>query len=285
MFQYAVILVVILVAIAALYFLYKKFTTIPTEHPQSYEDTATRLEQASQQDEDVPQVQEPDLMVPILPQYNRVLEGTISEADKERLLNMKRAADAVYLYYEWVANDFRRVDDTKEHSAQIEALLQDVMACLGLSQFQKSLAGYFVVCVLSEIKEEFMAGGPNNTMFPINIEGLQETIFNVEDIIDGVHGKPNYYPFYLAGIFVPEDYDSDDLDMMTKAAIIRGAIVYSDDILTTTDSLMDIVEAYTGKPYSEATEDQHFEAFMYAIKQLYTVNHEYNISSLIEKTE
>ena len=48
---------------------------------------------------------------------------------------------------------------------------------------------------------------------------------------------------------------------------------------------MDIVEAYTGKPYSEATEDQHFEAFMYAIKQLYTVNHEYNISSLIEKTE
>lgn len=39
-----------------------------------------------------------------------------------------------------------------------------------------------------------MAGGPNNTMFPINIEGLQETIFNVEDIIDGVHDKPNYYP-------------------------------------------------------------------------------------------
>jgi hypothetical protein len=62
MFQYAVILVVILVAIVALYFLYKKFTTIPAEHPQSYEDTATRLEQASQQDEDVPQVQEPDLM-------------------------------------------------------------------------------------------------------------------------------------------------------------------------------------------------------------------------------
>lgn len=104
------------------------------------------------------------------------------------------------------------------------------VACLGLSQFQEP--SWLLRCLRSvRNQEEFMAGGPNNTMFPINIKGLQELHQRGRHHDGSVHDKPNYYPFYLAGIFgFPEDYDSDDLDMMTKAAIIRGAVVYSDDI-------------------------------------------------------
>lgn len=221
-------------------------------------------------------------LIPILHQYNDVLKGNVTEGDKARLIRLKRAADAVYKYFDWVATDFRRVDDTTKHSARIEELLQDVMASLHLSQFQKSLAGYFAVCVLTEIKEEFMAGGPNNTMFPINIEALQEVAFNIEDVIDAVHQMPGYMTFYTAGIFVPENYDINDLDAMTKASIARGAVVYADDTLTTTDSLYDIVEQVTGKPYDEVDEEDHFDAFVQALKAMYEVNDGNRISANME---
>lgn len=223
-------------------------------------------------------------MIPVLPQYNAVIRYKTTASDNARLIRLKKGADAVYGYYDWVASDFRRVDDTKLHTNRIEELLQNVMACLHLSQFQKSLAGYFIVCVLSEIKEEFMASGPSNTMFPINLEALSEVIYNPEDVIDAVHQKPDHEAFYLAGIFIPENYDVADLDVMTRAAISRGAVVYSDDVLTTTNNLMDLVEAKYNKPYSEVDEAEHFEAFMDAIVDIYQVNEEYKIAAVHDYT-
>lgn len=228
--------------------------------------------------------QDTPITVPVLHPYNDVLRGKISQEDAARLVRLKKAADSVYKYFEWVASDFRRIDDSAKHSARIEELLQDVMASLMLSQFQKSLAGYFVVCVLSEIKEEFMAGGPSNTMFPVNVEALQEVAFSSEEVIDAVHQMPIHMAFYIAGIFIPENYEINDLEAMTKASIMRGAVVYSDDTLTTTDDLVSLVEAHTGKPFEEADEEDHFPAFVAALKALYEPNDGMGISSLIEES-
>lgn len=211
-------------------------------------------------------------MVPILPQYNAVLKGELSPADQRRLLRLKRAADSVYSYYDWVATDFRRVENSVQHTARIEDLLQEVMGCLELSQFEKSLAGYFTICVLMEIKEEFMAGGPAGTNFPINVAQLQEVAYNSEDIIDAAHRLDDAQLMYIAGIFIPTGYELDDTMAVGKATILRGAPVYSDDVLTVTDSLFDLVESYTNEPYSSADEDTHFPAFVKALSALYTLN-------------
>lgn len=278
-----IVIIVFLVCIAALGGVVL-WMRAQAKHPITPPITDSELSQLrSEMPEDSqPQESEEFGMVPVLPQYQAVLRDKLTETDKARLLRLKRAADAVYNYFDWVASDFRRIDDTKHHTNRIEELLQDVMACLELSQFQKSLAGYFVVCVLTEIKEEFMASGPEGTMFPINIEALQEGIFTPEDVIDAVHQQPDHYTFYLAGIFVPEDYDIADLDAMTKAAISRGAVVYADDVLTTTNNLMDLVEAKYNKAYSDVDQEEHFAAFLEAIKSLYVYTPDTAVSAIPE---
>lgn len=207
--------------------------------------------------------------MPILEQYKAVITGDLTLSDQQRLIRLKRAADAVYGYYDWIATDFRRQEDEKKHNSKIAALVQDVMACLELSQFQKSLASYFTACVLTEIKEEFIASGPTEVMFPINLQVFENDCVNPEEVIDLMHQRPDHEVMYYAGIFIPQGYPLSNIDAMTKVVISNGGIVYSDDVLTMTDNLVDIVEAKFNKPYSETTEEEHFEAFKDAIEVLY----------------
>ena len=190
--------------------------------------------------------------------FNNNYKRQLSNADLIRLARLKRACDTVYEYYNWLSANSAVIDNSKEHTIQIEVLRQDVKTALFLGELQEPLVNFFIACVLFAIYNSHQEGAPQGTPCPIDrskLEVMYDHAAVKELLINANHALLSY----ASGVFLL--INNSPTELSSIELIKNGSLVMADielvDTINLSQSLLD-----SGKDFEELTEDEIGAIFM-----------------------
>ncbi len=158
-----------------------------------------------------------------------------------RLTRLKKAADRVYRYYEWLSADYRNSQDSETHAREMIGLRQDVKTALFMGDNQDPLVNYFIACVLFAIFVSHQDGAVPGTPCPLDRSGL-EGMYDAKKVSE-LLTNANYQTIsYATGSFLMEG-NADPSNLSTMELARKGSLVMADQELTETISLQTLLQA------------------------------------------
>lgn len=158
-----------------------------------------------------------------------------------RLVRLKKAADRVYDYYEWLSSDYRHGNEGEENQKEMVGLRQDVKTALFFDDNQDPLVNYFIACVLFAVYVSHQAGTPSGTPCPVD-RSMLDSMYNAETVSKMLVNADRCLISYATGTFMLEG-DGNIGNLGTIELARKGTIVMADQELTETISLRTLFQA------------------------------------------
>ncbi len=166
-----------------------------------------------------------------------------------RLARLKKAADRVYQYYEWISSDYRNLLNSDAHNLEMTGLRQDVKTALFFGDNQDPLVNYFIACVLFAIFVSYQDGAAPGTPCPLDRSGL-EGMYDAQQVSEML-SDANYQTLsYATGSFLL-DGNADPSNLSTMELARKGSLVMADQELTETISLVTLLQAEAAQDCDE----------------------------------
>lgn len=170
--------------------------------------------------------------------YNNNYKRELSQDDLARIARLKRAADSVYKYYDWLCANPLATVEGEQHAAQIDALRQDVKVALFFGDDQDPLVNYFIACVLYAIYNSHQEGAPQGTPCPVNHSKLT-VMFDPTKVHELLEEADYTLVGYASGNFLLADNPPSEVSSMELSR--AGELVMSDQELVDTLNLSQIL--------------------------------------------
>lgn len=183
-----------------------------------------------------------------------------------RLTRLKKAADRVYQYYEWLSEDHRNSLTGDAGKTEVEGLCDDVRIALFLSTNQEPLVHYFVACVLFALLVSHADAAPSGTPCPIDRSTL-EGMYDAKAVSVLLNEADYQLISYSTGSFLLSD-TADPGNLSTMALARKGSLVMADQELTETISLQTLLLAEPDG--EELDEEQQGHVFLRELHRLET---------------
>lgn len=180
-----------------------------------------------------------------------------------RLARLKKAADRVYRYYEWLSSDYKNTTEGTAHSAELVGLRQDVKTALFLSDEQDALVNYFIACVLFAIFVSYQDGAVPGTPCPLDRSSL-EGMYDAQAVSVQLTDANYQLISYATGSFLLEG-NADPSSLSTMELARKGSLVMADQELTETINLLTLLMA---EPEEDLDEVEQGEVFLRELHRL-----------------
>lgn len=174
----------------------------------------------------------------------------------ERLARLKRAADRVYVYFEWLSSDYRNRDNKDLHNEQIETLRTDVKLRLYLNDSQDPLVNYFIACTLFAIQTSLEEDSPRGTPTPID-RSLLESMYDAAKVAELLCDAPIILISYSTGTFLLAD-TADPANLASIELARKGSLVMADQELVETVALATLMGLDEADNFTDSEEGELF---------------------------